>query len=122
MSYISNAPKIRVRRWLAVAAAAASLAAPATALGVQQPDLPRGIIGATNDDGGRGDALQGGLAHRTKTELSQRVATPHATSADDDFSWADAGIGAGAVAAAVALTGAGLAIRRRTQAPAQPAV
>ena len=76
MSYISNAPKIRVRRWLAVAAVAASLAAPATALGVQQPDLPRGIMGATNDDGGRGDALQG----------------------------------------------AGLAIRRRTQAPAQPAV
>jgi hypothetical protein len=92
---------------LAVALVAALLAVPAAALGNPvPPDLPRGINGSTNDAGGR---------------PSPPPASP-TPKADEGFSWGDAGIGAGVVAGLVVAAGMGLAISRRRQTAAAPAV
>lgn len=113
----SSRRRSAVGRWLAIAAAATSLGVPAAAIGAS-PDLPRGIMGPTN----QAPATQAGLAERTATELAQRVEAPASASADEGFSWADAGIGAGAVAGLAALAGVGYSVRRRTQTAPRPAV
>jgi hypothetical protein len=106
-----------ISRWLAAATVAVSLVVPAAALGAS-PDLPRGIMGPTNESPTTGI----GLADRTTTELSQRVYGPAAPSAGEGFSWSDAGIGAGAVAGLVALTGTAYVVRRRAHPSPRPAV
>jgi len=103
--------------WLVVAAAAASLVVAPAAIADSAPDLPRGIMGATNE-------TAGGTAQRTPTELSQRVETlAPSGNAGEGFSWADAAVGAGvAIAGFVTLTGASHAIRRRSRPAPRPAV
>ena len=109
-----------IRRWLAVAAVAISLIVPAVAVG-ESPQLPRGIMGPTNQDPATGT----GLAERTRTELAMRVEAAsggEAATAAEGFSWGDAGIAAGAVVGLVALAGAVYAVRRRAHAAPRPAV
>ena len=116
-SFKSSRRPSTIRQCLAVSAVAVSLVVPAAALGAS-PDLPRGIMGPTN----QGAETQAGLTERTATELAQRVEAPAAASAGERFSWADAGIGAGAVAGLAALTGLAYAVRRRAHASPRPAV
>jgi hypothetical protein len=95
----------RTGRWLAIALVTASLAAPAAAFGYPV-DPPGGTGGSTIIGGSTNDADPG--------------APVPVTSAEDGFSWGDAGIGAGAAVGLVALTGAGLAVRRHTRTTPQP--
>ena len=146
MSYASNEPRRtapNVRRWLVLAAAAAALALPGVA---SASDLPRGIMGATNDDAGQYIGAMGGaasLTERTPTELAQRVPVgseadmkitryvvrdaspqpaPQVASPDPGFSWADAAVGAGVLAAIVAVGSGAVLLRRRGHTAAHPAV
>jgi hypothetical protein len=111
----------QISRWLGAAAVAVSLVVPSAALSAS-PDLPRGIMGPTNET----NAVETALFERTPTELGVRVdspaAAPAATSADEGFEWADAAIGAGVVAGLAALIGVAYAARRRTHGSPRPAV
>jgi hypothetical protein len=107
-----------VRRWVVLAAVMSVLAIPAAAVG-SSSDLPRGIMGPSNEA-----PAPGGLAERTPTELNQRTEARSVArgASESDFAWSDAGIGAGVTIAAIALVGGGLWIRRRAHTRTQPAV
>jgi hypothetical protein len=106
----------RTGHWLAIAlvaglaialVAAWLVAAPAAAF--RYPvDPPGGTGGSTITGGSTNDAAPG--------------APPRVTSAEDGFSWGDAGIGAGAAFGLVAITGTGLAVRRHSRATPRPVV